>query len=215
MSKRGKAAETLKRTRVAALIAALALAAWLPASAAAEEYLFHRITATVLVADPDKAAEAVTRWAEEAGGYFLLRSGERAVIRFPNGEIGRLRGLLEGLAEQVVAFSPQAVDLREELLGIQSGIRSRQEILERNLSYLDQANVQGTLAIEQEVLALLAEIEGLKGRLNRLEVDRRLALAEVSFHFLEQTVPADIPSSFGWINTVDFYSFMQGGRFGE
>lgn len=182
---------------------------------AQEGWLAHRVRATVLVADPDKAAEAVTRWAEEAGGFFLLRSGEGAVIRFPNAAVGALRGLLEGLAEEVVDFSPEARDLREDLLGLQSGIRSREEILQRNLSYLDGADVEGTLAIEQEVLGLLREIEALKGRLNRLEADRRLALAEVSFRFLEQSVPTDLPSSFGWINTVDYASFQMGGFPGE
>jgi hypothetical protein len=180
-----------------------------------EEYLHHRIAATVLAADPEQAAERVTRWAEEKGGYYLLRSGEKAVVRFPAAEIGALRSLLEGMAEGAIGFTPQAVDLREELLGIRSAIRSREEILARNVSYLDQANVTGTLAIEKEVLALLGEIEQLKGRLNRLEVDRRMALAEVSFRFQEQSIPTDIPSSFDWINTIDYFSFMQGGFFGE
>ncbi len=191
------------------------LLAVLPHAAAEESYLSHRIRATVLVADPDRAAEAVTRWAEEAGGWFLVRSGEGAVVRFPNTQLGVLRGLLEGLAEEVVEFSPEATDLRESLLGLQSGIRSREEILQRNLAYLDGANVKGTLAIEQEVLGLLQEIEALKGKLNRLQVDRRLAVAEISFRFLEQSVPTDLPSSFGWINTVDYPSFMQGGFPGD
>ena len=198
-----------------AALRVLLLAVAVSAGAAEEGWLAHRIRATVLVADPDRAAEAVTRWAEEAGGLLPARSGDGAVMRFPNAAIGALRGLLEGLAEEVVDFSPEARDLREGLLGLQSGIRSREEILQRNLAYLDGANVKGTLAIEQEVLGLLQEIETLKGRLNRLEADRRLALAEVSFRFLEQSVPTDLPSSFGWINTVDYASFQMGGFPGE
>ena len=118
------------------------------------------------------------------------------------------------VADEMVELSPSAVDLREEVLGLQSGIRSRQEILERNLSFIDEADVDGTLAIESEIVQLLAEIEELKGRLRKLNVDRVYSRAEVSMRFMQQSIPEDIPSSFGWINTVDFYGFMRegGGR---
>jgi len=33
--------------------------------------------------------------------------------------------------------------------------------------------------------------------------------------YLEQTLPENIPSSFDWINSVDFYSFAYQGLSGE
>ncbi len=72
-------------------------------------------------------------------------------------------------------------------------------------------DVDGTLAIEQEVVQILAEIEGLKGRLRKLNVDRVFSRGEIYLSFMEETIPEDIPSSFGWINTVDFYRFMRRG----
>jgi hypothetical protein len=163
------------------------------------------------VADPEAASRRIAAWAEAEGGYFLLSSSQQAVVRLPNRSLPALRVLLESEAEEILSLEPQAVDLREELLGVQSGIRSREEILQRNLSFLDRADVAGTLAIEREVMALLQEVEGLKGRLRRLETDRRLALARVNLSFLEQTLPEDIPSSFDWINGVNFYGFAGGG----
>ncbi len=198
----------------APLAATLLLLLLATAAAGAEEpYLFHHVTAMLLVADPDRAAGRIASWAEEQGGYFLLRSNERAVIRFPASQVGRLRAFLEEVAEQVVRFDPRATDLREKLLRVRSQISSREQILQKNLSFIDQAGVEGTLAIEREVMGLLQEIERLKGALRKLEVDRRMALAEVSFRFREQTLPENIPSSFPWINDIDFYMFMQEGIF--
>ena len=133
------------------------------------------------------------------------------IFRFPYSEVGRLRDFLENIAETVVELSLEARDLRESILGLQSGIRSREEILEQNLRYIDQTDVEGTLAIEQEVMQLLTEIEQLKGKLRKLTVDRAYALAQVNLRILGQSLPTDIPSSFGWINTIDFYDFVEEG----
>jgi hypothetical protein len=182
----------------------------LPLPAAAEDFLFHSVRATLLVADPEASAERLAAWAEKTGGYPLLTASSRVLLRFPAAEIGALRGLLASVAEELVEFELEAYDLREEILGLEAGARSRQEILAKNLAYLDRADVTGTLAIEREVMQLLEEIEIFKGRLRKLENDRRLALAEIYLNFLDQKLPEDIPSSFAWINGVDFYAFMEG-----
>jgi len=180
-------------------------------AAAEENYLHHGVQATILVADVDRAVDGLARWADEAGGYLLYKSSDQVIFRFPYTEVGRLRDFLENIAETVVELSLEAQDLRESILGIQSGILSREEILEQNLRYIDQTDVEGTLAIEQEVMQLLTEIEQLKGKLRKLTVDRAYALAQVNLRILGQSLPTDIPSSFGWINTIDFYSFVEEG----
>jgi hypothetical protein len=180
-------------------------------AAADENYLHHEVQATILVADTDQAVDSLARWADEAAGYLLYKSSDRVVFRFPHTEVGKLRDFLQNISETVVELSLQAQDLRESILGIQSGIRSREEILQQNLQYIDQTDVEGTLAIEKEVMQLLTEIEQLKGKLRKLTVDRAYALAQVNLRILGQSLPTDIPSSFGWINTIDFYRFMEQG----
>ena len=192
----------MRPLQLVAVTLALALAA---ASLPADEYLHQRLRASLVVADPEAASARIATWAERVGGYFLVQSTDRVVIRVPNERLPELRSLLQEVAEEILELSPEAVDLREDMLGLHSAVRSREEILSRNLAFLDRADVAGTLAIEKEVTGLLEEIEGLKGR---LEVDRRLARSEIDFSFLEQSLPADIPSSFQWINTVDFYRFV-------
>jgi hypothetical protein len=178
---------------------------------AEENYLHHGIQATILVADVDRAIDSLARWADEAGGYLLYKSSEVVIFRFPHTKVGSLRGFLEDISETVVELSLQAQDLRESILGIQSGIQSREEILQQNLQYIDRTDVEGTLAIEKEVMQLLTEIEQLKGKLRKLTVDRAYALAQVNLRILGQSLPTDIPSSFGWINTIDFYKFVGEG----
>jgi hypothetical protein len=178
---------------------------------AEENYLHHGIQATILVADVDRAIDRLARWADEAGGYLLYKSSEVVIFRFPYTKVGSLRGFLEDISETVVELSLQAQDLRESILGIQSGIQSREEILQQNLQYIDRTDVEGTLAIEKEVMQLLTEIEQLKGKLRKLTVDRAYALAQVNLRILGQSLPTDIPSSFGWINTIDFYKFVGEG----
>jgi hypothetical protein len=178
---------------------------------AEENYLHHGIQATILVADVDRSIDRLSLWADEAGGYLLFKSSDVVIFRFPYTKVGSLRGFLEDISETVVELSLQAQDLRESILGIQSGIRSREEILQQNLQYIDQTDVEGTLAIEKEVMQLLTEIEQLKGKLRKLTVDRAYALAQVNLRILGQSLPTDIPSSFGWINTIDFYTFVDEG----
>jgi hypothetical protein len=202
----------LSALRRVLLLVSLAFIA-LSSPLSAENFLHHTLNATILVADPEATAERVASWAEKAGGYYLLKSTDTVVIRFPYQEMGNLRAYLEEIADEVIEISPSAVDLRESILGLRSGIKSREEILQRNLSYVDDADVDGTLAIEQEVVQILAEIEGLKGRLRKLDVDRVFSRAEVYLSFMEETIPEEIPSSFSWINTVDFYRFMGRGMY--
>jgi len=174
-----------------------------------DNYLSHSIRAVILVADSEHAANALTTWVEEEGGYYLFKSNERVTVRFPYHKIGTLRSIIESIAEEVINIELEARDLREEILRLRSGLEAREEILEKNLGYIDKTDVKGTLAIEEEIRILVQEIENHKGRLRKLETDRMFALGEIELSFKEQTIPQDIPSSFAWINSIDFYRFIE------
>ena len=177
----------------------------------AESYLSHTMRTTILVSDPEHTLDLISSWADESGGYYLYRSVNRIVIRVQSKDIGKLRSYLEEISEAILDVSIETEDLRERLVALRSGIKSREEILQKNLSYLDRTDVKGTLAIEQEIKSLLGEIEGLKGQLRNLEVNRKFATGEVNLNFMEETLPVDITSSFEWINSIDFYSFIEEG----
>jgi hypothetical protein len=176
-----------------------------------DNYLAHNISAVILVADPEDAADALTSWVEREGGYYLFRSKDRVALRVSYRKIGMLRSYIESIAEEVVEVELEAHDLREDILRLRSGLEAREEILMKNLGYIDKTDVKGTLAVEKEIRTLVQEIENQKGRLRKLETDRQFTLGEIRLSFKEQTIPTEIPSSFEWINTIDFYRFMKGG----
>ncbi len=196
---------------VRALVLTVILVAGFNQKTAGENYLYQYIEATVLVVDPDQAANALQRWVEQTGGYTLLKSSDRVILRLPFERIPQLRTALRELSEDILELSPQSLDLREQILETRAKINSREEVLQQSLALLDQADVQGTLAIEKEILTLIEEIEQLKGTLQKLNLDRTFSRAEISLRYLEQTLPENIPSSFDWINSVDFYSFVHQG----
>lgn len=171
--------------------------------------LVRDLYAVILVISPEEAAKEAVEWTENLDGYFLMKSSDMLVLRFPTDRTGDFRNFLEDLSEDVIDFSIESHDVSDEILSLESGIRAREEILQRNLAFIDSADVKGTLAIENEVMRLLREIESMKGRLNRLRTDVRMARAEVSFRFRDESLPSDIPSSFDWINRVDFYRFLK------
>jgi len=196
---------------VRTLVVIAILAAGFTQPAAGENYLYQIIEATVLVADTDRTADALESWVEQNGGYALLKSSDQVILRLPFEEIPQLRSKLEELSDYILELSPQSQDLREAILETVAKINSRQEVLRQALALLDQADVKGTLAIEKEVLTLIEEIEQLTATLQNLTLNRTFSRAEISLRYLEQTLPENIPSSFGWINGVNFYSFIKQG----
>jgi hypothetical protein len=194
------------------LLVLLALALLLPTGLGAEENtLHHSVQVQILVADPEQAGDRIEAWTETQGGYLLEKSSERVVLRLPQARLPQLRAFLESLSEDLLTYAPQAEDLRQQLSEARSGLRSREDILKRNLALLDQADAAGTLAIERELLSLIEEVERLKARLAALSLDQKYARAEIALSFRESPLPKDIPSSFGWINQVSFYALVEEG----
>jgi len=196
---------------VCAMLVAPLFAAELPQQT--EGYTAYDLRTAVLVADPEFAADSMVEWVEENGGYFTFRSAETVMLRVPAQKMHRFRYLLNELSEAVIDVSIRSQDLRESLLVLRSRVASSEDILEKNLALLDRADVKGTLLIEREIKSLLYEIEGYKGTLRKLETDRRFIRAEVSIRFKEQTLPQDLPTSFDWMNGLDFYRFVGGGMY--
>lgn len=174
-----------------------------------DNYLYQTVQASILVSNPERIVDSLVAWTEERGGYFLFKSNERVDLRIPVEYTGKFRSFLEDTAEFLFSYSSNAGDLRDEMVRLQSGIAGREEILQKNLSYIDKANVQGTLAIEKEVTRLLTEIESMKGRLQKLKQDCLFSSVQIQLSFKEKELPDNIRSSFNWLNGVNFYWFVQ------
>jgi hypothetical protein len=174
---------------------------------------FRRITisASLIVFDPEATQKKIVTWLEENRGYFLIKSDTRLTARVPVEKVRQFIQTLEDLGVDVEKISETSEDIREQLVTLTSGIKSREEILAKNLKLFDRAGVEDTLGIEQELVLLLEEIEGFKGHLNKLDVDRNFAYVEIYFTLKKSALPEKIPSSFDWINTLDLYRFKKEG----
>ena len=150
-------------------------------------------------------------FAEEIGGYFLHSSEHGVSVRIPIENLSSFTAFLRDVGEEVEDYSPTAIDVREEIIYLESGINSRQEILDKNIELIEETGIDDTLAIEAEIIRLLNEIEGLKGRLRRIDVERGYTLVNNRFSFLTRSIPNNIQSMFSWINSLGLYTFLEKG----
>jgi hypothetical protein len=177
---------------------------------AQENWLSYTLNAQVLTEDGKEFSYAVTDWCEENGGYFTYMSPEVVNLRFPWDKIDMFRDWLTENTRDIYSIDQSSQDLRRDILNLRSGIEARSEVLNRNIEYLDKSDFEGTLTLEQEIRRLMTEIDTRKGSLRKLENDRSMVYASLSISFLTNSLPERGSSSFEWINSMDFYSFMKG-----
>lgn len=173
-----------------------------------DDSLYYEITAQLLVKDRQASSEMITDWAEAQGGYFTIRSLDNLTLRVPDNKLEELKVLLEKESEEILEFSQNAYDLREGILMSQSYLEAREELLARNIEYLDKSDLEGTLTLELEIRRLMQEIDNLKGLLRKYENDRRFARVDLSISFKNQSLPEGRESRFDWINELDFFYFI-------
>jgi uncharacterized protein DUF4349 len=177
-----------------------------------ESTLALDVTLQLIASDPERTSRSVTEWADAVGGYFTYRSDEQVLIRIPPDRVPELRRRIEELDDTVVSYNPSAIDYREEIARNQAAINSRTESLDRILVYLDEADIAATLSFERELRSLLREIELYTGQLRRIRNDVSFASATINLSSRQRTIPAQRPSTFEWINTVDLYRFLGEAR---
>jgi hypothetical protein len=199
------------RRKISVIIFAFLFILFTVQQAGGENYRRVTIQATLIVFNPEEVQNHIISWIEENHGYFLIKSSKLLSLRLPTEKEIAFRQFLENLDEEITAINIESEDLREEILGLRSGIKSREEILSKNFGLFSRADVEATLGIEHELILLLKEIENLKGQLNKREMERKYLYAEISFVFKRTTLPEKIPSSFGWINTLNLYRFKKEG----
>lgn len=179
---------------------------------AQENWLSYNLDGQVLVEDAGEFSRQITQWTEESGGYYTETSNRLVVLRFPWQQLPQFREWLDQHSREVYRLDQSSQDLRETILSLRSGIEARNELLARNLEYIDRSDFEGTLALEQEVRRVMSELDYRQGQLRRFENDRVMVRAVINISFLSNSLPEKGYSSFPWINSVDAYSFLAGQR---
>jgi hypothetical protein len=177
----------------------------------AEDSVSKRQTldAVILVADRFEAADGLEEWADKNGGYLISRVRDRIILRLPSSSLGDFIDFIEALAEEIIKIQQHSKDISQNILEAEAGIRSKEELFKQAVILLDQSDFSTTFEIESEVLSILVDIEHLKGIHRKLLGEGTLARVQIDFRLEEEKIPESLPSSFPWINTVDFYRLME------
>ena len=169
----------------------------------------YHVEARLVVYDSDAAGDRIVEWFESSGGYFTARHGEYVEGRLPFGLLEGIQERLKGFGEELQEYTLIASDLSEELQRTEASLSSREEVLSRNLELLGGADFSGTLAIEREIRDLISEIESLRARISQLKNNIRFAAVRLNLRSQGHFPDNGKVSSFTWINSLDFYSFME------
>ncbi len=112
------------------------------------ESLSHQVTARLLVKDRDASGNRIVLWAEEQGGYYTQKSRDLVVLRLPAEKLDKLKSLLETESSELLDYSRSAEDLKEDFLMTRSALEAKEELLQKNLSYLNRSDfLKGPLAL--------------------------------------------------------------------
>lgn len=155
------------------------------------------------VTDRELARQALIGAATDAGGYFSESSDNQVVLRLPNGSVDGIfaRGAELGT---VVDRSFESRDLGASIADVGARLDVRRQMLDRYYAVLAEAEADAVIAVEQQIVSLVEEIEGLTGQLRYMEHQTAYARVVVWFSFQDRAAPAwDGDSSFAWLNTVD------------
>jgi len=191
------------------VIIAVILSLALPVTYSDSSNRRQTLDTVILVADRFEAADELEEWVESNGGYLLSRLEDRLILRVPSPVLDEFVDFLETVADEIIEIQQKTEEISQSLLEAEAGIRSKKELFEKALTLIDQTDLSTTLEIESEILSILRDIEGLKGRYRKLLGEVALARVQVDFTLQEEKLPENLPSAFPWINVVDFYLLMQ------
>ncbi len=171
--------------------------------------LAYVINLTIAVEKPEETSDKLVSLTRELGGYFAQRDLQQLVLKVPR---DKRQALIDAALEQglVMTRSEQARDLSRELLQTRTLLKSRETVLSKYFDIMIGAQFHAVLQVEQQITALVQEIEGLKGRLKQIEHELRYAVITVRFQFKQRRPPRrDGNSPFPWLNTVNLVDVLE------
>lgn len=160
------------------------------------------------VSDREAALQRAVALTQARGGWFASLQTDRVSLRVPTAEA---RGLVEALRAEGEVFdrSFQTADLSAERTELDSRLKARRSVLDRYMEVLGSAGPESVVAVEREITRVVAEIEGIQGRLRLLDDRAAYAHVDVGFVFRERRAPSRSGgSSFPWLRHMNMGDLM-------
>ena len=165
-------------------------------------------TMILKVAHPDATRAQILDLALQHHGHPQLVTDQRVIVKVPPAE---LNALCEALGKQglVLDRSMTRTELGPAIAQLEASLRSKQDTFLKLQGFLVDTDVAATLSIEQQLIALVAEIEQAKGQLRVEQARADWAIADVSFQLQERAAPRAVADSpFPWLNSVELKRFL-------
>jgi hypothetical protein len=178
-------------------------------TAIAEEALHISSSLTIKVQKKEVVADQLVAKAEEVGGYYSSRSDNALTLKVP---VESADEYLEFATQQglIAERSFNSHSLSQVIADLEARLKTREELLEKYFEILEGAGSDNVIAVENEVIRLVTEIENLKGQLRRNNHLTTYADVSIQFQFRDRRAPvSDGSSSFEWINTLNITDVMQ------
>ena len=176
--------------------------------AQAEEALYITSNVTLKVQKKEQVADSLVQRAEELNGYYASRTDYGLQLKIP---VAESEAFLEFVTEQglVASRSFNSRSLSQEIADLSARLKSREDLLQKYFSILEEAESEHVIAVENEVIRLISEIESLKGQLHKQKHLAKYADIYIEFRFRDRRAPAaDGSSSFSWINSLNITDML-------
>lgn len=169
----------------------------------ADESLYIQSWTTLTVQKKEQVADALVTEAETLGGYYASRTDYQLCLRIPVANVDKYLQFI-GTQGVVSQNTFQQESRSTTIADIQARLKTREELLQKYFSILEQSGSDSVIKVEQEVIRLITEIESLKGQLRKQEYLTTYAEFTIDFRFTDRRAPvADGSSSFSWINSLN------------
>ena len=174
-----------------------------------EEKLHVSSYLTIKVQKKEVTADLIVQKAKEVGGYYSSRTEEDVHLKIP---VAQALDFVDFVVQQglVVERELNSNSLHQEIIDIESRLKTREDLLNRYFDILNKAQGENVLTVEHAVIDLVSEIEDLKGRLRKKEHAATFADIHVGFQYRERRAPVkDGSSSFYWLNSLNIQDIQE------
>jgi len=158
------------------------------------------------VVHPGEVRRALLAAADPLGGFAVLVEDRRLVLKVPPAALPKLIEAATG-AGVVMEKTLERADLTGEIAQLEALLRSKESIFVKLRTLVDDADAQATLRIEKTMSDLVAEMEGIAGKLRVERARARHAVVDISFQFRQRQRIVYVRSPFDWLNSVDLGQF--------
>jgi len=162
-------------------------------------------TINMVVKDIKDSAEKIIKYAEEKGGWVVSSSiTEREkvpsgsiIVRVPAESFDVAMNFFKGLAVRVTYEGTQGQDVTEEYVDLQSRLRNLEATETQLLKIMERSGkISEVLEVQRELTRTREEIERIKGRMQYLEQNAKMATITINLALSEELLP--IPPAEKW-----------------